>query len=452
MSLRFRLVIALLFTSLVTIAVVGGVAYWHVARKFTHIQREHATEDFRAGVADYFRTYGSWDAGMQRQSFHEFMGMRHRQGMSGNQIGQGQPEDLPPPPEGQDAGGPGPNSGPDGGPGGGPPDQERRPPPPLFRFTLVDAEGQVLMGPPPNHPGIAVPASAMADAQAVEVNGKTVAYVLADSTLNLSRADEEYLASMQSSLLYGTSAAVALALGLGLLLAQRLSTPLYRLTVAVRAMQGGSLRQHVPEKGGKELAALANAFNRMSDDLAASHEALEQSHQTILAQASEMKELSIRDALTTLYNRRHFDEHARLLYEQSTRHGHPMTVAIADIDFFKRINDNFSHATGDAVLRQVAEIMRAHTRISDVVARYGGEEFVFALPETPLPQAAALCDKLRTLIEQFPWQQIHPDLKVTLSMGLCADLAIGGVESMLQRADTLLYQAKESGRNRVCFA
>jgi two-component system cell cycle response regulator len=124
---------------------------------------------------------------------------------------------------------------------------------------------------------------------------------------------------------------------------------------------------------------------------------------------------------------------------------------MGDIDFFKRINDTYSHATGDVVLKQIAEILRTHMRISDVVARYGGEEFVIILPETPLPQAAALCDKLRQVIESFPWTNVHPDLRVTMSMGLCADVAAGTVHAMLNKADTLLYRAKEMGRNRVCF-
>jgi diguanylate cyclase (GGDEF)-like protein len=86
------------------------------------------------------------------------------------------------------------------------------------------------------------------------------------------------------------------------------------------------------------------------------------------------------------------------------------------------------------------------------VARYGGEEFVLALPETDLPQAAALCDKLRQIIEQHPWHEVEPGLKVTMSMGVFADYAVGTAEAMLQKADALLYRAKEAGRNRVCHA
>jgi diguanylate cyclase (GGDEF)-like protein len=257
---------------------------------------------------------------------------------------------------------------------------------------------------------------------------------------------------MRDALWFGVSGAAVLALVLGVLLSRGLGRTLGHLTGAVRAMHGGSLLQRVPVEGKDEVAELAAAFNAMSEKLARTHEELSESHQTILAQAEQMRELSVRDALTKLHNRRHFDEQACTLFSHAVRHKRPLSVVIGDIDFFKKINDQFSHATGDAVLRQVGEILRSHMRLSDLVARYGGEEFVIAFPETELPQAAALCDKLRAMIEAFPWHQVHPELKVTMSMGVYADLAAGTAEAMLQKADALLYRAKETGRNRVCFA
>jgi diguanylate cyclase (GGDEF)-like protein len=267
-----------------------------------------------------------------------------------------------------------------------------------------------------------------------------------------SKQEQEFLDAMRSSLLAGAGAAAALALGLGMVLAGGLSKRLSKLTGAVRAMQGGALRQQVPVEGKDEVAALAGAFNEMSEQLARSHEELNASHQTILEQAGQLKELSIRDALTSLYNRRHFDEQANTLYHQAVRHQRPISLVIGDIDFFKKINDNFSHATGDVVLRHVGAILRQHVRLSDLVARYGGEEFVLALPDTDASQAAVLCDKLRAMIEAHPWHEVHPNLKVTMSMGVFADYAVGTAEAMLQKADELLYKAKEAGRNRVCHA
>jgi diguanylate cyclase (GGDEF)-like protein len=180
------------------------------------------------------------------------------------------------------------------------------------------------------------------------------------------------------------------------------------------------------------------------------HQELQELHATVNEQAAMLKELSIRDGLTGLYNRRHFDEHVARTFAQAERYDHPLTVMIGDIDFFKRINDGFSHAVGDAVLCQVARILQDNTRESDVVARYGGEEFVIALAETPLSQATNLCEKLRAKIEAHPWNQIAPELRVTMSMGLCDDLGLGSLEKMMAYADTRLYQAKTGGRNRVC--
>ncbi|WP_228894020.1 diguanylate cyclase [Pseudoduganella aquatica] len=349
------------------------------------------------------------------------------------------PDDRPRGPEGdgdreRDAGGP---------------DRQRQPP---FRFVLTDPDYKVLLGAGQYGRDSILPTDARAKARPIEVNGKVAAYVSTEGVVTPSRQELEFLGAMRSSLAAGAAGAAVLALGLGLALGRGLSSRLSRLTSAVRAMHGGSLRQQVPVQGKDEVATLASAFNEMSEQLARSHEELQASHQTILEQAGQLRELSIRDALTNLYNRRHFDEQANSLYNQAVRHKRPLSLVIGDIDFFKKINDNYSHATGDAVLRQVGAILRQHVRLSDLVARYGGEEFVLALPETDLPQAAALCDKLRQIIEQHPWHEVEPGLKVTMSMGVFADYAVGTAEAMLQKADALLYQAKETGRNRVCHA
>ncbi|MRV75388.1 diguanylate cyclase [Duganella sp. FT92W] len=339
----------------------------------------------------------------------------------------------------------------DGDAGRRPRDRNGRPGgPPPFRFVLADKHYTVLLGAGQYGPGSVLNEESRAKARPIVVKGDTVAYVSTEGVVTPSKQEQEFLDAMQSSLLAGAGAAAALALGLGMLLAGGLSSRLSKLTGAVRAMQGGALRQQVPAEGKDEVAELAGAFNDMSEQLARSHEELKASHQTILEQAEQLKELSIRDALTSLYNRRHFDEQANTLYHQAVRHKRPISLVIGDIDFFKKINDNFSHATGDVVLRHVGSILRQHVRLSDLVARYGGEEFVLALPDTDGKQAAALCDKLRSLIEAYPWHEVHPNLKVTMSMGVFADYAVGTAEAMLQKADELLYKAKETGRNRVC--
>lgn len=442
MSLRTKFMLALLLTGLAAVAMVGGLAYVGMTKKVDVIRRQRAADHFYEGMNGYLQKYGSWQAAAAAEPFDNFM---H------SQDGQGNRPPPPPDEEGDERRGPPPGEGPPRHEGGRPPPPRGNGEPP-FHFIVADGQFRVLLGAGVYRPGEVLPESARKDARAVKVGERVEAYISPEGVFTPSKQEQQYIDAMREALVAGVTGAAALALVLGVLLSRGLSRKLSHLTGAVRAMHGGSLLQRVPVEGKDEVAALASAFNDMSEQLARSHEELKDSHQTILAQAEQMRELSVRDALTKLHNRRHFDEQATTLFSHAVRHKRPLSVVIGDIDFFKRINDQFSHATGDAVLRQVGEILRSHMRLSDLVARYGGEEFVIAFPETELPQAAALCDKLRNMIEGFPWHEVHPDLKVTMSMGVYADLAAGTAEAMLQKADALLYRAKQTGRNRVCFA
>lgn len=169
-----------------------------------------------------------------------------------------------------------------------------------------------------------------------------------------------------------------------------------------------------------------------------------------LAQAVEkLEELSVRDALTGLYNRRYLDTYLSQTFLTAQAHQAPLTVLMSDIDNFKAINDSFSHATGDAVLKRVARILNDHTWGADVVARYGGEEFVIVFKETPLNEALGVAEKLRRRVESHPWHELHPELSITLSTGLCDDVSLGDHERMLSVADNNLYEAKRTGKNKV---
>ncbi|HEX5725029.1 MAG TPA: diguanylate cyclase [Longimicrobiaceae bacterium] len=167
-------------------------------------------------------------------------------------------------------------------------------------------------------------------------------------------------------------------------------------------------------------------------------------------QAEELERQTKEDALTGLYNRRHLDAQLALELERARRFGRDLTVVMADLDRFKQVNDRFSHAVGDAVLRAVGRLLREHTRAVDVVGRYGGEEFVLLLVETPPEKAAGVCEKLRALIANHDWAEVHPELRVTISMGLAGLRELETPEQLLAAADARLYQAKRTGRNRVC--
>jgi len=155
------------------------------------------------------------------------------------------------------------------------------------------------------------------------------------------------------------------------------------------------------------------------------------------------------DALTGLANRRRLDQRLADEFALALRHGRPLAVAIADLDNFKLVNDRYSHAVGDAVLRAVAMLLSSQVRHTDLVARFGGEEFVLVLVQTDADAALRVCEKLRTAVERHAWDTMQPGLSLTISIGVCADTTLAGHERMLAAADRNLYLAKAGGRNRV---
>ena len=122
-------------------------------------------------------------------------------------------------------------------------------------------------------------------------------------------------------------------------------------------------------------------------------------------------------------------------------------MAMADLDFFKGVNDRFGHATGDDVMRVLGAVLREVCPEGALAARFGGEEFVLILPNTKADEAFELCEKIRVLIETYNWKQLHPKLSVTLSLGLSDSQDAGTHERLLSLADLRLYEAKNAGRN-----
>lgn len=166
----------------------------------------------------------------------------------------------------------------------------------------------------------------------------------------------------------------------------------------------------------------------------------------IKRQKHRLLELSVRDHLTNVLNRRSFAEISDMETARSKRHGGPLSLIIFDFDNFKCINDRFGHSAGDAVLIHSAELTQQNIRKTDTLFRWGGEEFIILSPETTLEDAAALADKLRLLIEAF----VFPGgVKVTASFGVAQFAPGESIEDTVQRADKALYQAKGAGRNCV---
>jgi len=163
----------------------------------------------------------------------------------------------------------------------------------------------------------------------------------------------------------------------------------------------------------------------------------------------QLERLASLDTLTGLHNRRHADTFLDLALETAAREGLPLSVALADVDHFKLINDGHSHALGDQVLGRVAQVLADRMRESDLVARYGGEEFLFCLVGMDESLAAEFCEQLRLAVERHPWEELSPGLQVTMSVGLATRQDESTVKALLERADACLYRAKHQGRNRV---
>jgi diguanylate cyclase (GGDEF)-like protein len=167
----------------------------------------------------------------------------------------------------------------------------------------------------------------------------------------------------------------------------------------------------------------------------------------------ELERQATHDKLTGIFNRRYADDFLQREIENAKRHSRELTVALADIDHFKRINDDHSHAAGDAVLRIVARILTDRCRKTDVVARYGGEEFLLCFPDTSSEFAEQICAQIRAAVENADWSPIShlvgEDFGITISFGIAEIGSDSRRTTVLNVADGRLYEAKRAGRNRI---
>jgi diguanylate cyclase (GGDEF)-like protein len=168
----------------------------------------------------------------------------------------------------------------------------------------------------------------------------------------------------------------------------------------------------------------------------------------------KLEELLNTDPLTQLANRRHLMEILNREFQRSQRSGHPLALIMADIDLFKSINDTFGHQQGDVVLKVVAETLQDHLREYDLAARFGGEEFALVLPETELPMALQVAERVREMIEKLRFSGSLKQLRMTISLGVAAfpHDQISDIEDLIRLADNALYAAKRAGRNQVTAA
>ena len=167
-------------------------------------------------------------------------------------------------------------------------------------------------------------------------------------------------------------------------------------------------------------------------------------------QYTEKEFMSVLDGLTGLYNRRQFEIGLEQEYNRTKRHPSDFSLAILDIDFFKKVNDTYGHQYGDYVLKTVASLMKQAFRKTDLLYRYGGEELIMIMPETNIEGAIIPVQRLRRMIEEYDFDYNGVKAKVTASIGLTMNYQeFNSPADILKSADEALYKAKESGRNRV---
>lgn len=192
-------------------------------------------------------------------------------------------------------------------------------------------------------------------------------------------------------------------------------------------------------------------------DLKTAREAAYQARDQAVAAADEnarlyeqLKQMAVTDSLTGVNIRRHFYEQAGFVLDRAAESRQPASLLLFDLDHFKSVNDTYGHSTGDRMLQQVAQICIDSLRRKDILGRYGGDEFVALLPETDLPEAVRVANRLCAQIATAPFEASGSPLRFTISVGVST--LLGGedtLDALIDRADRAMYRAKQTGRNRV---
>ncbi len=444
LSLRLKMTLSLLLMSVFSIALIAFSAKHLIQERFEALAQDPVADSFMNEVVAYYDYYGSWDVALDSELLIDFVSRMRASG------------ELPPGveyPEGRQPfvffQRPGvavkftsSENGSDATELSSPESPDANPPP----YIVIDNQGVIILSPVRADIGKKVPGLQLEHAIPVRHNNRIIGYLYSDLRAALAEQRTEYLQAIDGSWWAASLLAIFLSLPLGYFLGHRIASPIDSIDRAMRAMQPGSLNQSVPVTSKDELGLLSQSFNQMSKDLSYAYDELEKSRK-------RMQQMSLHDPLTDLPNRRSFDESAALVLAQARRHNRPCSLAMLDIDRFKRINDSYSHSTGDEVLKVLAKIFRENLRKVDILARYGGEEFLILFPETDLQTAYKLTERLRNIIADYQWPDVDPEFQLTVSCGV-VEVDVNGAEPntldrALNAADKMLYLAKDNGRNRT---
>lgn len=214
-----------------------------------------------------------------------------------------------------------------------------------------------------------------------------------------------------------------------------------------RLRQEVNIRKLAEQSLSKARDTLEEEVKHRTSELSSAYDELKKSN-------AKLESMSVHDSTTGISNRRKFDQTLTIEWRYSTRTQSYLSLIMIDIDYFKQYNDNYGHLKGDECLRKIATTLEsAVTRKTDLVARYGGEEFVILLHDTNIEEAAKIAEKCRHLVIENNITHQHSKIAdhLTISLGVCTIIPAPNIEpeELIKAADTLLYQAKENGRNRV---
>lgn len=225
-------------------------------------------------------------------------------------------------------------------------------------------------------------------------------------------------------------------------------SPLGKLNHSAKMFQKDGKFIPVYIKNSNEIGLFAEAFNTMGQKVNSLLEDLDKTAKEAVKERDIAIEQAISDPLTGLSNRRFMEVELEKLIFSCVRYKHELSVIIFDIDFFKRINDTYGHPVGDVVLQRIGSILKQETRGGDLAIRYGGEEFMLVLPHTSLAGAEAKAEAIRQQVADTRFPELNNEI-ITVSLGITqlieSDLSIS---QLIYRADSALYDAKNSGRNK----
>jgi diguanylate cyclase (GGDEF)-like protein len=349
---------------------------------------------------------------------------------------------------------------------------------------IIDHENRFLKPPEGVHPGALFVAdgktageypgsvdygvSRYGNVQDIRVVGTQIEFPRFGWKLVVEQPYDDAFAPVMSSLgrVAGLNLAIVLVVSLvATRLARSFVKPLGNLSTAAKRLSEGERDVEIDETSfsSDEVRVLTRTFNEMSRGLSRNALELEKSHQAVEStnallvtkndELSDMnlvlEQLSITDCLTKLHNHRYFQEAFARECKRSTRSKDPLSLILIDIDLFKRWNDRLGHAGGDEILRRLAEILNLCVRETDILTRYGGEEFALLALDTDLEGAIALGEKIRQSVEEEDFLTDVPSEKEQLTVSVGVGCFDGDKMKLFAQTDAALYEAKDSGRNRV---